>query len=298
MMMTKFYHGTLFPIRTNLVNCKSTNLKKIQGPFISTFNISPNVRHYHQTRNILKKRDYYEVLGVSKSASKDEIKKKFRDLAKKYHPDLNKDDKNSSEKFKEASEAYEILTDDTKRKQYDNFGPEGVDNGNGGNPHAGGNPFGGFNGFGGFEFRSGGGGGIDPNDLNDLFSFFGGQNGRMRNRGSDMQMSLRLSFLEAVNGCTKEVKYDYFARSEKNEKIRKSKTCQVEIPPGVDSGITVKLAGKGEDGPKGTPAGDLYIGIEVANDTYFKREQNDVHVDIPITVCQVQTVTTTIHFHN
>ncbi len=146
------------------------------------------------------KRDYYEVLGVDKSASDDELKKAYRKLAKKYHPDLNPDDKNAEKNFKEANEAYEILSDKEKRARYDQFGHAGVDpNFNAG----GGNPFGGgFGGFGDFDFG----------DI--LGSMFGGGFGGGRRsspnaprRGNDASASVNISFEEAAKGCKKTVKF-------------------------------------------------------------------------------------------
>ena len=148
------------------------------------------------------KRDYYEVLGVSKSATPDEIKKAYRQLAKKYHPDLNPDNKEAEAKFKEANEAYEILSDSDKKEKYDRFGFAGVD------PSYGAGQGGGFGGFGGFD------GGMDF-DLGDLFgSFFGGfgggggrSNPNAPRRGSDIQTNIYISFEEAAKGCKKTVEF-------------------------------------------------------------------------------------------
>ena len=168
------------------------------------------------------KRDYYEVLGLSKGASADEIKKAYRSLAKKYHPDMNPGDKDAEAKFKEVNEAYAVLSDDEKRQKYDQFGHAAFD------PASGGSGFGGFGGFGGFE------GGFD---FSDIFSFFGG-GGRSsqstRNapqRGDDIATRVTISFEEAAFGCRKEVN---FARVEGckecgstgAEKGTKPETCQ------------------------------------------------------------------------
>jgi len=149
------------------------------------------------------KRDYYEVLGLSKSATPDEIKKAYRQLAKKYHPDLNPDNKEAEAKFKEANEAYEILSDSDKKEKYDRFGFAGVDPSYGAGQGGGG--FGGFGGFdGGMEF-----------DLGDLFgSFFGGfgggggrSNPNAPRRGSDIQTNIYITFEEAAKGCKKTVEF-------------------------------------------------------------------------------------------
>lgn len=149
------------------------------------------------------KRDYYEVLGIQKGASEAEIKKAYRSLAKKYHPDINPGDKDAEVKFKEVNEAYEVLSDSDKKARYDQYGHAGVD------PNAGfgGGGFGGFNGFGGFDMDV---------DLGDIFgSFFGGSSrsqGRRGSPGRDIYQRVQISFDEAVFGCKKEIKY---ARVEK-----------------------------------------------------------------------------------
>lgn len=146
----------------------------------------------------MSKRDYYEVLGVSKTATQDELKKAYRKLARKYHPDLNKDNPEAAEKFKECNEAYSVLSDEQKRAQYDQFGPEAFENGGmGGGPGAGG--FGGFGGFGG-------------SGMEDIFDmFFGGQSrgGRSNNagpqRGADLRYDMEITFEEAAFGVEKEI---------------------------------------------------------------------------------------------
>ena len=146
----------------------------------------------------MSKRDYYEVLGVSKTATQDELKKAYRKLARKYHPDLNKDNPEAAEKFKECNEAYSVLSDEQKRAQYDQFGPEAFENGGmGGGPGAGG--FGGFGGFGG-------------SGMEDIFDmFFGGQGrgGRSNNagpqRGADLRFDMEMTGEEAAFGVEKEI---------------------------------------------------------------------------------------------
>jgi len=150
----------------------------------------------------LAKRDYYEVLGVKKDASKSDLKKAFYKLAKKYHPDANPDDKEAEAKFKEANEAYQVLSDDEKRAQYDQLGPEAFEQATQGGGGAGQDPFGGFGGFG-----QGGFGGFE-----DIFGdIFGGGGRRQRQqngpqRGADMRFDMEISFEEAAFGVTKEIK--------------------------------------------------------------------------------------------
>lgn len=284
------------------------------------------------------KRDYYEVLGVSKSASQDEIKSAFRKLAKKYHPDLNKDDPSAADKFKEAQEAYEVLGDEKKRKQYDQFGFSGVNN-----------QAGGFGGFGGASY------GFDASDidLGDIFdSFFGGgfggfssrQSSNSRRRdGSDTLKKIHLTFEEAIYGCEKELELDVVENCENchgtgglGEKtcnkchgsgtitseqhtilgsflskttcpdchgtgktydktcpdchgegqIRKHKTITVSIPAGISTGDRLRIAKKGNPGSNGGEPGDLYLEFDVTGHKYFKREGDDIYLDVPITITE------------
>ena len=203
------------------------------------------------------KRDYYEVLGVPKNASDDEIKKAYRTLAIKYHPDKNPGNKEAEEKFKEISEAHEVLSDKQKRARYDQFGHAGVGNGAGGayggNPFAGGN----FN-FNGqtFNFDFGGAGGFD--DI--LGSLFGFGNARRPRRGADYQTSVTLTFEEAIFGTTKTINAD-------------GKDLKVKIPAGIDDGMSIRLAGKGGPAPEGaTERGDLYVRVRVKPHKTLTRE--------------------------
>jgi DnaJ-class molecular chaperone len=203
------------------------------------------------------KRDYYEVLGVPKNASDDEIKKAYRKLAIKYHPDKNPGDKEAEEKFKEISEAHEVLSDKQKRARYDQFGHAGVGNGAGGayggNPFAGGN----FN-FNGqtFNFDFGGAGGFD--DI--LGSLFGFGNARRPRRGADYQTNVTLTFEEAIFGTTKTINAD-------------GKDLKVKIPAGIDDGMSIRLAGKGGPAPEGaTERGDLYVRVRVKPHKTLTRE--------------------------
>ena len=279
------------------------------------------------------KRDYYEVLGVSKTASQDEIKKAYRSLAKKYHPDLNPNDKTAEEKFKEVNEAYETLSDESKRQQYDQFGFAGNQQGFGG--FNGG--FGGASGFGGFE---------------DIFSsFFGGgrSSGRNSNRprqGDDIEQSIVIDFQESIDGCKKTIKLSVddecsacggsgayskkdihvcerchgsgsvvveqnslFGRVQtqttcpksggrgqeiikKCEKcngkgrIRKVKDITLNIPAGIADGMSMRLEGKGAAGFNGGPNGDLYVTIKVRPSKDFRREGDDIYLEVPISFYQ------------
>lgn len=209
------------------------------------------------------KRDYYEVLGVSKNASDDEIKKAYRKLAIKYHPDKNPGDKEAEEKFKEISEAHEVLSDKQKRARYDQFGHAGV-GGASGNPFGGaGNPFGqgqSFN-FNGQEihFDFGGGGGLDD-ILGSLFGF-GGAGGRRRPmRGADYRTSVTVDFKEAIFGTTKSINVE-------------GKSLKLKIPAGIDDGMSIRLQGRGGDAPQeGGSKGDLYVVVHVKPDKHLTRD--------------------------
>lgn len=201
----------------------------------------------------MSKRDYYEVLGVSKNASDDEIKKAYRKLAVKYHPDKNPGDKAAEEKFKEASEAHEVLSDKQKRARYDQFGHAGV-----GGSGPSGSPFGNgqfnFNGQA-FNFDFGGGGFEDI--LGSIFGF--GSHNRRPSRGADYQTSVVISFEEAIFGTTREVPAD-------------GKSLKIKIPAGIDDGMSIRLAGKGGPAPSGGTKGDLYVQIRVKPHKRLTRE--------------------------
>ena len=256
------------------------------------------------------KRDYYEVLGVSKGASEDEIKKAYKKLARKYHPDMNPGDKEAEEKFKEVNEANEVLSDPTKKARYDQFGFAGVDP----NYGAGGPGW-------------GDGGGFDFGDLGDIFgSFFGGGFGgsqQRRNgpqRGESIRLSVSVSFTEAAFGCEKDVTLE---RSEQcptckgsgcaegttpevcpecrgsgkiihqpcgecrgNGRVHKRRTVKVSIPAGIDNGQTISLRGQGHAGKNGGPNGDLLITVMVKPHELFRRDGTNVFCEAPITFTQ------------
>jgi len=214
-------------------------------------------------------KDYYQVLGISKSASKDEVKVAFRKLAHQYHPDKGG---GNEAKFKEISEAYSVLGDDNKRQKYDTYGSA--------DPVGGGGGYGGFQGqgFGGFDFSQfqGGNGQNFEFDLGDIFGeFFGGGGRRQRvKKGRDITVDLEISFAESVFGVEKEFSLTRNT-SYKAEKIK------VKIPPDINNGETIRLSGAGEAQKDGV-AGDLYINISVPKDSVFKKEGKNIITEINI----------------
>jgi len=221
-------------------------------------------------------KDYYDILGVKKSASEDELKKAYRALAKKFHPDKNKGNKEAENKFKEISEAYAVLSDTEKREQYDRLGREAFRGGGpGGNPFAGGaNPFGGFD----FSQFTGGGGraragrrSTGAGGFTDIFSdlFGGGDPGPQR--GGDLEAELTIDFRDAILGTTMDL-------------VLNGKGVKVKIPEGVADGQKIRLRGKGAPGNNGGPAGDLNVLIHVRAHPLFERRGDDIYIDLPIKV--------------
>jgi len=291
------------------------------------------------------KRDYYEVLGVAREASKDDIKSAYRKAAKKYHPDLNKDNPQAEEKFKEVSEAYEVLMDDQKRQLYDQHGFSGVQQQWGGE------------GFDWSQFTH-------FNDIEDIFSdifggggFGGGFGGSLfdqlfrsrersgPSRGADLRYDIEIDMKEALRGIEKTIQlpmrvscdmcggsgaeggrmtscpecggrgqisrsqrrgYSQFVtittcprcrgRGQWAEKrcaacsgvgeIEKTSTISVNIPPGANDGLRLRLQGKGEPGARGAAPGDLYLVVHLAEDERFGRDGNDVIIEVPISYSQ------------
>lgn len=270
------------------------------------------------------KRDYYELLGVARGATKDEIKKSYRKLAAKYHPDRNPDNPESEEKFKACSEAYSVLSDDQKRGQYDQFG----------HAAAGGQGFGGR--------------GFEDVDLGDVFENFFGGGGRRSGRrsgpapGADLQVAVDLIFEESVHGCEKDIILNrdiscsdcsgtgaakgssrvtcqdcggsgqtrsaqgFFSMSRTCHRcagqgkciekpcpkcggrglIRKRDTVKVRVPAGIEDGTTLRVSGEGEGGMEGASRGDLYVVVSVRVHDLFIREEDDIICVVPITFAQ------------
>ena len=283
------------------------------------------------------KRDYYEVLGVEKGADDATIKKAYRQLAKKYHPDVNPGDKTAEDKFKEVNEAYQVLSNPEKRAQYDQFGPDG--------PQAGGFGGGGFGDFSGF---GGGFGGFE--DIFNMFTGGGfGGTGARRNgpvQGDDVRVDITISFEEAALGCEKEIKLvkdeecptchgsgakpgtkvdtcptcqgtgqervvssTPFGRIQNvrtcsrcrgtgkiitepcdkchgRGKLRVSKRHTVKVPAGVDNGQVLNIRGEGEPGEHGGAPGNLLIVVNVKRHPLFKRRDDDLYIDMPLTFTQ------------
>tara|TARA_B100000686_G_scaffold352365_1_gene454101 strand:- start:1281 stop:2201 length:921 start_codon:yes stop_codon:yes gene_type:complete len=211
------------------------------------------------------KRDYYEVLGVDRNVSQNDLKKAFKRLAIKYHPDKNPGNKEAEDKFKEAAEAYEILSDPSKRTTYDQFGHQGVNSS-----------------FGQSGFRN-----VDINDIfNNIFGgdeifgdifgdIFGGGMRRGPRRGRNIQMSLDLSLEDAVFGKSIEINLP-----------NTRKKVSVNIPAGVDTGNKIRLSGEGEPSQYGGDNGDLFIVVNVLGHEFFEREANHLYCEIPLRIDQ------------
>lgn len=270
----------------------------------------------------MSKRDYYEVLGVGKDADEKEIKKAYRRVAMKHHPDRNPDDKSSEGKFKEASEAYEVLSDGNKRAAYDQYGHAGVENSGGG-------------GFGGGSFSD-----IFGDVFGDIFGGGGGGRRRGPQRGSDLRYNLDISLEEAVKGASKNIRIPSLVNCKTCDgsgakegskpvtcstcggigqvrmqqglfavqqacpncrgkgktisdpcgtcygegRVEETKTLSVKVPPGVDTGDRIRLGGEGEAGPDGGPAGDLYVQMSVREHPIFERDGKHLYCEVPISI--------------
>src|ERR1043166_3296884 len=247
-------------------------------------------------------RDYYQTLGVQRSASTEDIRKAYRKLARKYHPDINPGDKVAEEKFKEISAAHEVLGDPEKRKLYDEFGEQGLSAG--------------------FDpekarayqqwqqgsAQTGGSHTFEGGDLNDLFGFgfedlFGPRGARrnVRSQGEDLEARMDIDFLDAVKGfqtalaIQRPVACDRCGGSGKvadkpcpvcggSGRVIRPETVRVNIPPGAETGKRIRIPGKGASGNRGGPAGDLYITPTVRPHALFTRDGNDLTMELPITI--------------
>ncbi|HWP91481.1 MAG TPA: DnaJ C-terminal domain-containing protein [Thermodesulfobacteriota bacterium] len=220
-------------------------------------------------------KDYYKTLGVSRNATTEDIKKAYRKLARRYHPDLNPGNKEAEEKFKEIQEAYDVLSKEDKRRMYDTYGSAGFQPGWAnqrtwtwpeGSPE------------GGFRFSFGDMGGFSG--LDDIFSeIFGAREptGRPR-RSRDIEYEIEIDFETAIKGGVRDIK---LSRETADRKMV-TETISVKIPPGVDDGSRIRVAGKGEIGGRGN-SGDLYLRVKVRPHPIFIRRQDDIYVEVPIT---------------
>lgn len=223
--------------------------------------------------------DHYKTLGVNKSASADEIRKAYRKLSKQYHPDRNKDNPKAAEQFKQVQEAYDVLGDTEKRQQYDRFGTTFPQGARGASP-GGGTPFN-------YSWSSGPGG--EQIDLGDLFGAMGGFGGfgggagprgqgtrgrRPAVRGHDIEAELTVPFLTAAIGGSVEVQLHKQGRLE---------TLAIKVPAGVSPGQVIRLAGQGEASHFDGPPGDLLLKVRIEAHPYFRRDGNQLLVDIPLT---------------
>lgn len=253
----------------------------------------------------VKYKDYYDILGVGRDASQDDIRKAYRKLAKENHPDLNKGDKDKEEKFKEISEAYEVLSDKDKRARYDSLGAGWKDGAEFQPPPGFENLFGGFGGMGSgkgtsFRFSTSGGEGGFSDFFDILFGQMGsrgggtgfscggespfgqtcGRSGRgsFSAKGQDVRADLDVSVYEAYHGGKKSVT---FQRQDASGGIS-TQTYDITIPKGITSGQTIRLSGQGAPGMNGGPPGDLLIKIRVSPDSTFHVDGRNVIVDVPV----------------
>ena len=255
----------------------------------------PHRRYFHGS-SPRDAKDYYQTLGVAKSADPKEIKKAYYDLAKKYHPDANKDDPTVAAKFQEVQKAYEVLKDPAQRQTYDQVGHgnfESMENGGGG----GGGPFGGgFSGFHGFGGADGG----QQVDFEDLFSdFFGGMGG-MRGGARDIQTTIRVTLREVKEGAARTVRIPETVAVDPRTGARTTEPArdvEVNLPPGVEDGQRLRVPGEGTRarGPDGRErVGSLYINVDVAEDPRFARIGNDLvtRVELGVTAAALGGVAT------
>jgi DnaJ-class molecular chaperone len=213
----------------------------------------------------------YEVLGVKPDATDEQIRNAYRKLAKKFHPDLNPGNKQAEARFKEISVAYDLLSDKEKRARFDRGEIDASGAERPEHAHA---RYGGFaEGAPGTRYEYHSAEGMAPEDLDDLFAFFGrGTRGNTPRRGSDLNFALTIDFLAAINGRKERVS------------LTPERSLDVTIPPGVHDGQVLRLQGQGAPGRNGGPAGDALIEIHVAPHPFFRREGDDIHLDLPVTL--------------
>lgn len=215
-------------------------------------------------------KDYYKILGAEKTSSPDDIKKAYRKLARKYHPDVNPNDKAAEAKFKELQEAYDVLKDDKKRKEYDDLGNAYFDfknaGGASGERQSQGEYYYDFSGGGKeYGFNKNGNSSYNFEDIfSDLFNRSGKRQGP--GRGGDLTAGLEISVAESVKGTERIINLN-------------GETIKVKIPAGISNGGKIKLTGKGSPGSGGGPSGDLYITISVVNDSIFERKDEDIYIN-------------------
>ena len=227
-------------------------------------------------------KDPYAALGVSRDTDADSIKKAYRKLAQQYHPDRNADDPSAEEKFKQVSSAYAVLSDDKRRKDYDEFGEIALDpNFDADKARAASRQFGGGDFAHAFGARADGfqGGGGFGNVFEDLF---GGRGHPRPRRGADLETRIELDFADAVRGCEQRVTLD---RPNAEGGVSRE-TLSIRIPPGVDDGGRIRLAGKGGPGERGGRDGDLLAVVRVRPHPQFKRNERDLLLDVPISISE------------
>jgi curved DNA-binding protein len=223
-----------------------------------------------------RRRDLYEVLGVARGADAEAIRKSYRQLARKFHPDLNQGRRESEERFKEVSEAYAVLSDAEKRALYDDFGAVSLEAGFDANAARASRRFGGGHGMGGDAFGF---------NIEDVFGGVFGGRGRGRRsapafRGEDVEVTLELEFLEAARGATRPISV---TRPDRDGRLQTERVT-LRIPPGVDDGGRIRVAGKGAESRSGGPPGDLFARIRIRPNAIFRRDGRDVLLDLPVTV--------------